>query len=614
MRRRTNNKNTIDDHIDDDDDSAEDVDDDKETGPPWLVSFWFHDAGLPPLGGTLRGVFYSALYGVYLCRNHPSFPLFHNTGIACFSRGSCTEMLRRFQHYYRLAYPMKRDAGLYGPVFLYLLQTTALVSTSTVTTSRDAELCSVLNTLFHGALVCCAVGVGNKLPRIVVCVLWWTGFGLKMSSWNDSVGHTLYVPGVALFALCFTENNVLDPWSLDAVLYKKYSTTTKQKKTSPPPTMTTSNYDRGRVRTILHDILGTEYPTSIVVVRNKEDDEHNKEYPRKKRESNATGGDDTVGVVQNPSPHQQRHTPVSGAGTAAGAGVYYLSFSSGARKFLLCVIAVIMFNSGLHKLVSHGILPTTHNSWWDGQTIYHAIVPGRSSSTSSKIGSFSWSLKHIIAQYPVVATIMASSSILGEVFGAILIVTSPRYRPYGIVLFICFHIGIFLVMVPNFMLNIVTYMLVMNITMDLNTNYYYQQYCSSASPLRTRTAQVWTRMLGLSSTPSPRIRRRTTTRQPPQYVLSSYAQLSSHNQVRYRVGAWCYTLMTVVLFGTSLCGIDYFPFYSWSLYSWHPPTVDLQPPFTIPAATHLAYRSLTTPPYNPTHRNLGTFVVCYDRW
>ena len=154
----------------------------------------------------------------------------------------------------------------------------------------------------------------------------------------------------------------------------------------------------------------------------------------------------------------------------------------------------------------------------------------------------------------------------------------------------------------------------MNITMDLNTNYYYQQYCSSASPLRTRTAQLWTRMLGLSSTPSPRIRRRTTTRQPPQYVLSSYAQLSSHNQVRYRVGAWCYTLMTVVLFGTSLCGIDYFPFYSWSLYSWHPPTVDLQPPFTIPAATHLAYRSLTTPPYNPTHRNLGTFVVCYDRW
>ena len=451
----------------------------KTITPSWLVLFWFQyesdgstcTGGLPPMHGILRFVFYGLIYLIYLLRDNERFPLCNQTGMSTIvSQEGCYGGLSRFQHYQLLDFPMKADAGLYGALlhFLFAHYYSPTIPSSFPTPGTIRGTCTVINRIWQGSLLASAVGVGNKLPRLLVCLSWWLLFGIQMSSWNGSVGHSLYVVGVAFCALLFTENNQVDAYSVDSLLYQQvlprissrgHVVPYKNNNNNNNSNNTNSSVGRCWYLRVLQGLLGTEYPTSIVIIRNNNNNNNDKKkHTHTHTQKEKIDVDDDTGTTDNNT-------------RSTSSSVSLLSYSSGARKFILCTIAVIMFNSGLHKLIAHGLLPLP-GSWWDGQTIYQSVTQGMKRTSSSaneytnkqhNLSYLSFYLKYTILEYPILATIMAGSSIIGEMGGAILIVISTRYRVYGILLFTLFHIGIFLTMVPNFVLNIVAYLLVIHI-------------------------------------------------------------------------------------------------------------------------------------------------------
>lgn len=186
-------------------------------------------------------------------------------------------------------------------------------------------------------------------------------------------------------------------------------------------------------------------------------------------------------------------------------------------------------------------------------------------------------------------TLLAIGTIVGEV-GAFVVLSFPRWRPYGIASFYAFHIGVFILMQPNFISNEVTYLLIMDwrgiwrkITAGMPQ--FTRKFCGFgiAKPLLTQ-----------QNTPLP--------------LSTSWHSSFSHRQ-SWRVGAWVYTLLATADLVTSVCRIDAFPFFSWSLYNWHPSEPGDQSPYTKEVVKEAAHRCLTKPPFNPACQNHGTTRV-----
>jgi hypothetical protein len=77
----------------------------------------------------------------------------------------------------------------------------------------------------------------------------------------------------------------------------------------------------------------------------------------------------------------------------------------------------------------------------------------------------------------------------------------------------------------------------------------------------------------------------------------------------WRIGSWMYTFVALTIFMTSLLRMDAFPFYSWSLYNWHPSEPGNLKVFSERTAKIAAHRCLTLPPFNPACLNHGTYKV-----
>jgi len=80
----------------------------------------------------------------------------------------------------------------------------------------------------------------------------------------------------------------------------------------------------------------------------------------------------------------------------------------------------------------------------------------------------------------------------------------------------------------------------------------------------------------------------------------------SHHKMSWKLGAWVYTIVAIIYFLAGLLRVDTFPFYSWSLYNWHPSEPGNKDYWNATTATTAAQRCMTMPPYNPSCQNHGT--------
>ena len=209
----------------------------------------------------------------------------------------------------------------------------------------------------------------------------------------------------------------------------------------------------------------------------------------------------------------------------------------------------------------------------------------------------------MVLNHPVLATMMAITSVVGEI-GAIATLISPWWRAFGVLSFVLFHVGIYMIMVPNFVINIATYVLLVD-WRSVGFRLFSQfpvSISNTVDAVSTEETMARTHCickLAISTTTSKELDQvrsggddSTSCNEPP--------QISS----QMKIGAWIYTFISTLLFTTSILRSDFFPFYSWSLYSWHP-SRQPAPPFTVQTAKESARKCVTEPPLNPTCLNLG---------
>ena len=178
----------------------------------YLVDLWYNDPALPPVYGPLRFAFYGTVLLILLTQPDGS-------GALCFKSGSCKRALRRMEHYDNFGFDMKFEAGLMA----WALDLFGWDDRDVFDDKTSRINCK---TMMHGVrygLGLSAVGLGGVLPRIVAAICWWLMFGIKMISWGPSPGHEQYLVGVAMIALCFAKNNLIDGWSIDSVLYRVWN-------------------------------------------------------------------------------------------------------------------------------------------------------------------------------------------------------------------------------------------------------------------------------------------------------------------------------------------------------------------------------------------------------
>jgi hypothetical protein len=452
----------------------------------YLVNYWYKD--LPPLYGPLRMVFYG-LYFLITWQN--DLFLFHSrpTRQTFFQDKCYFHLTESIPHYRRLGFEYKREGGIFNWFFLE-------PGNELLLKLNPYWTCSGLTWMFWSGLVLSCIGLGGKIPRFMVCVSFWMLFGLRNAFFVGESSHSHYLAGMAMTALCFAENNLIDRWSLDWWIVKAF----------------------GRFR-----------------------NKHNNE--------------------------QQQQPPIrSSGGPSAG---------SAARKFVLYMAVCSIYFAGMHKFSTWGF------KWMDGTAIWKCLDEEHSHNKY---------LHDIFYENKWLTTMLSIATIIGEI-GAFAVLIYPWWRPYGIASFYSFHIGVFLLMQPNFISNMVTYILIMDWRKVFGPLVKNQSICRQGKT--SRAAMINTMPFDGHKQQS-----------------SKCHDMSSSVPDSWRVGSWMYTVLALVVFVTSVCRIDAFPFFSWSLYNWHPSEPGDQTPYKNEAVIkEAAHRCLTKPPFNPACRNHGTTRV-----
>ena len=178
----------------------------------YLVYLWYNDPALPPVYGPLRFAFYGTVLLIILTQPDGS-------GALCFKSGSCKRALRRMEHYDNFGFDMKFEAGLMA----WALDLFGWDARDVFDDKTSWINCKTMMYGVRYGLGLSAVGLGGVLPRVVAAICWWLMFGIKMISWGPSPGHEQYLVGVAMIALCFANNNLIDGWSIDSVLCRVWN-------------------------------------------------------------------------------------------------------------------------------------------------------------------------------------------------------------------------------------------------------------------------------------------------------------------------------------------------------------------------------------------------------
>ena len=224
------------------------------------------------------------------------------------------------------------------------------------------------------------------------------------------------------------------------------------------------------------------------------------------------------------------------------------SAGGAARKFIMCVVVVSFFFAGTHKL-SEAAWP----GWLAGGALRHAI--------NRQNGHWPW-LHNLVADNDWLCIPLAFATVIGEI-GAIAILIWKRWRPFGIASFFLFHIGVYLMMLPNFFAQCIVYLLI------IEWSSHYEQF------LGKRKVSVKSESAPIRCSGVPR---------------------------SWRVGAWLYSSILATFFLAALFRIDGLPFYSWDLYS----GIDSPTPFMQETIEHGSHNCMTQPPLNPLCQHLGS--------
>lgn len=257
-----------------------------------------------------------------------------------------------------------------------------------------------------------------------------------------------------------------------------------------------------------------------------------------------------------------------------------------ARKFVLCVLVIAFFFSGVHKLSMSGL------KWMNGQTIVESA-----GGVWNPLGRFGPGegppcllCNQIVRQFTFVPPILATTSVVFECGAFLAIFPGPVgawRRALVIFAFISFHIGIKLVMHPNFAMNIVCYLLAID----------------------------WGGLLG------QRRAKEATEAKEAKEATEATAEGPILHTKRRKLLASCYTVACVAMCWAGVVQCEAWPASSWMLYPWHPDVPGwgqnaLSPSEAVAAATHC----VTQPSINPSCMNLGgnshmdTFFYMAETW
>ena len=250
-----------------------------------------------------------------------------------------------------------------------------------------------------------------------------------------------------------------------------------------------------------------------------------------------------------------------------------LSWGGGARKIILFQACVAFFVTGIHKLSSSGL-------WWlDGGTILYGVHKQQS--------MMPWLQKLVFRYRAVLLAPMATSAVIMEI-GSLAALVHKRWRPFGVALFFPLHIGIMMLMHPNFTMNMVCYILIVD----------------------------WTHVLAFvrSRFPFPICTVDSTAADQDQMRRQYFPKKTKKEAVRFRVGAMVLTVWAAVMTATGLLQVDYFPFTSWVLYSWHPHGPGFERHHTVQDATEDAKHCLRRPPLSPACGPTAAGQSHMNRW
>ena len=235
------------------------------------------------------------------------------------------------------------------------------------------------------------------------------------------------------------------------------------------------------------------------------------------------------------------------------------SVGGAARKLLLVQAVLVMFFAGVHKTATWGW------KWLSGSTIGYSIRNQRT--------RLPWLKKVVTEQITFLPTVLATSSVVGELF-AVAALISPRWRPYAVFSWAMFHLGIFLLMNPNFLMQAMTYSLI------VDWGHILPRVENSKAGGGCTVTCKWP--------------------QPPKERPNPSKASSS-----MKAWAWLLSAVSSVMFLASFLRIDYFPLASYSLYNWDPSEPGFNKMFTADSVKSAAHRCVTEPPVNPTCQNLG---------
>ena len=235
------------------------------------------------------------------------------------------------------------------------------------------------------------------------------------------------------------------------------------------------------------------------------------------------------------------------------------SVGGAARKLLLVQAVLVMFFAGVHKTATWGW------KWLSGSTIGYSIRNQRT--------RLPWLKKVVTEQITILPTVLATSSVVGELF-AVAALISPRWRPYVIFSWAMFHLGIFLLMNPNFLMQAMTYSLIID----------------------------WGRILPRVDNSKVENGCAMTCKWPQTPKDRPNPSKASSNM---KAWAWILSAVAIIMFLASFLRIDYFPLASYSLYNWDPSEPGFDKMFTAESVKSAAHRCVTEPPLNPTCQNLG---------
>jgi hypothetical protein len=290
-------------------------------------------------------------------------------------------------------------------------------------------------------------------------------------------------------ALCFAENNLIDNWSVDSILYKIYRR--KHGKRS--------------------HIIGLPAEVSLSSLNRKQKQQ-----------------------MQHPSkpPYYVPSGPSSG---------------SAARKFVLYMSVCSIFFAGMHKFSTWGF------KWMDGQTLFWCINHEHNH----------WeALNRFFRNNPPLSVLLSIATIVGEV-GAFAVLVYPKWRPYGILTFYGFHIGVFLLMQPNFISNEVTYILIMDWRhVYYSIKYYYIQKTNRSKSNHNDGYDI-VKYDKYDDESRIILRSSITTTAAVDGIESSSTKAMPSCPLSWKIGAWMYSTIAIIVFITSICRIDAFPFFSW---------------------------------------------------